>query len=112
MRNRPDEAHKAAVMTDPAIGGVVGTAAFSAVGGPSTVAAGGAGLAAVEVMLMTAPRSPREWAVGPINTVGASIGAGAAVIEHVRQQHWVGCGPRSAELAHCAMGVQFHRPKP
>ena len=69
-------------MTDPASSGVAGAAAFKAVGGASAVAAGGAGLAAIVVMLMTPPRSPREWAVGLISTVVASIGGGAAAIEH------------------------------
>ena len=76
-------------MTDPASSGAAGAAAFKAVGGASAVAAGGAGLAAVVVMLMTPPRSKREWAVGLISTVVASIGGGAAVIEHFGLQHWV-----------------------
>jgi len=48
-------------MTDPASSGAAGAAAFKAVGGVSAVAAGGAGPAAIVVMLMTPPRSPREW---------------------------------------------------
>jgi hypothetical protein len=76
-------------MTDPASSGAAGAAAFKAVGGASAVAAGGAGLAAVVVKLMTPPRSPREWAVGLISTVVASIGGGAATIEHFGLQHWV-----------------------
>lgn len=62
-------------------------------------AAGGAGLAAVVVMLMTPPRSPREWAVGLISTVVASIGGGAAVIEHFGLQPWV-----NSSIGLCAMG--------
>jgi len=86
-------------MTDPASSGAAGAAAFKAVGGASAVAAGGAGLAAVVVMLMTPPRSPREWAVGLISTVISSIGGGAAVIEHFGLQHWV-----NAPIGLCAMG--------
>ena len=86
-------------MTDPASSGAAGAAAFKAVGGASAVAAGGAGLAAVVVMLMTPPRSPREWAVGLISTVVASIGGGAAMIEHFGLQHWV-----NAPSGLCAMG--------
>lgn len=86
-------------MTDPASSGAAGAAAFKAVGGASAVAAGGAGLAAVVVMLMTPPRSPRGWAVGLISTVVASIGGGAAVIEHFGLQHWV-----NAPIGLCAMG--------
>ena len=86
-------------MTDPASSGAAGAAAFKAVGGASAVAAGGAGLAAVVVMLMTPPRSPREWAVGLISTVVSSIGGGAAVIEHFGLQHWV-----NAPIGLCAMG--------
>ena len=71
-------------MTDPASSGAAGAAAFKAVGGASAVAAGGAGLAAVVVMLMTPPRSPREWAVGLISTVVASIGGGAAAPRHAQ----------------------------
>jgi hypothetical protein len=40
-------------------------------------------------MLMTPPRSTREWAVGLISTVVASIGGGAAMIEHFGLHHWV-----------------------
>ena len=59
----------------------------------------GAGLATVVVMLMTPPRSPREWAVGLISTVVASIGGGAAVIEHFGLQQWV-----NSAIGLCAMG--------
>ena len=86
-------------MTDPASSGAAGAAAFKAVGGASALAAGGAGLAAVVVMLMTPPRSPREWAVGLISTVISSIGGGAAVIEHFGLQHWV-----NAPIGLCAVG--------
>ena len=76
-------------MTDPASSGAAGAAAFQAVGGASAVAAGGAGLAAVVVMLMTPPRSPREWTVGLISTVVSSIGGGAMVIQYFLLHDWV-----------------------
>ena len=86
-------------MTDPASGGVAGAAAFKAAGGASMAAAAGATLAAIVVMLMTPPRSPREWAVGLISTVVASIGGGAAVIEYLGLHHWV-----ASPIGLCAMG--------
>ena len=86
-------------MTGPASSGAAGAVAFKSVGGASAVAAGGAGLAAVVVMLMTPPRSPREWAVGLISTVISSIGGGAAVIERFGLQHWV-----NSPIGLCAMG--------
>ena len=85
-------------MTDPASSGAAGAAAFKAVGGASAVAAGGASLAAVVVMLMTPPRSPREWTVGLISTVVSSIGGGAASIEHFGLHQWV-----NAPIGLCAM---------
>lgn len=54
----------------------------------SASAAGGAGLAAVIVMLMTQPRSAREWAVGLITTVIGSIAGGAAMIMKFGLQEW------------------------
>ena len=90
-------------MTDPAISGAAGAAAFKAVGGASAVAAGGAGLATVVVMLMTPPRSPREWAVGLISTVVASIGGGVAAIEHFAPQH-----RNTATLQHCNTATLQH----
>ena len=86
-------------MADPASSGVAGAAAFNAIGGASTVAAGGASLAAIVVMLMTPPRSPREWAVGLISTVVANIGGGAATIEHFGLHQWAG-----SPIGLCAMG--------
>jgi hypothetical protein len=49
----------------------------------------GAALAAVVVMCMTPPRSPREWAVALISTVVGSIGGGAAAIQHWGLQAWM-----------------------
>lgn len=48
----------------------------------------GAGLAALVVMCMTTPRSPREWAVGLISTVMGSVCGGAAVVQHFGLQDW------------------------
>jgi len=66
-----------------------GMAAWKAAGGAAGVAAGGAGLAAIVVMLMTPPRSPREWAVGLICTVLGSVCGGAVVIEWLELQRWM-----------------------
>ena len=67
-----------------------GLALWKLAGGAAGVAAGGAGLAAVIVMLMTPPRSPREWAVGLISTVLGSVCGGAAVVQHFGIQAWLG----------------------
>lgn len=76
-------------MTEPATTGVGAALGWKAVGGAAGVAAGGAGLAAVIVMLMTPPRSPREWAVGLISTVLGSICGGAAVVQRWELQSWL-----------------------
>ncbi len=68
--------------------GVAGFAAWKAVGGAAGIGAGGAGLAAIVVMLMTPPRSAREWAVGLISTVLGSVSGGAAVIMKFGLQDW------------------------
>ncbi len=78
-------------MAEPAsssAAGAAGIAGWKAVGGIAGVAAGGAGLAAIVVMLMTQPRSPREWAVGLICTVLGSIAGGAAVIQRFDMLAW------------------------
>lgn len=49
-------------------------------GGAAGATGVGAALAAVVVMLMTLPRTGREWAVGLISTVLASLAGGAAAI--------------------------------
>lgn len=77
---------------------VASAAAFKAVGGASAVVAGGASLAPIVVMLMTPPRSPREWSVGLISSVVSSIG-GAAAIEHFGLHQWV-----TSPIGLCAMG--------
>lgn len=79
---------KGAAMSEPASSAAGGLFAWKAVGGAAGFAAGGAGLAAIIVMLMTPPRSPREWAVGLISTVVGSIGGGAAVVQHFSLQAW------------------------
>ena len=48
----------------------------------------GAGLAALVVMCMTTPRSPREWAVGLVSTVVGSVCGGAAVVQHFGLHAW------------------------
>ena len=72
-------------MPEPTSSGVAGAAAFKATGG---VAAGGALLSTI-VMLMTPPRTHREWAVGVISTVVTGIGGGAIAVQYFRLQEWV-----------------------
>lgn len=48
----------------------------------------GAGLASVVVMCIMTPRSAKEWAVGLICTVLASVCGGCAVIQHYGLIHW------------------------
>ncbi len=68
-------------MPEPGSGSAAaGVFGWKAVGGAAGIAAGGAGLAALVVMLMTQPRHAREWAVGLICTVLGSICGGASVI--------------------------------
>lgn len=77
-------------MPEPTTSSAAGAAlGWKAVGGLAGVAAGGAGLAAIIVMLMTQPRSPREWAVGLISTVLGSVCGGAAVVMHFELQAWL-----------------------
>ena len=66
-----------------------GFAAFKAFGGAAGMAAAGAGLAAFIVMLMTPPRSPREWAVGLTSTLVGSICGGAMLIMYFDLHHWM-----------------------
>ncbi len=40
-------------------------------------------------MLMTPPRSTREWAVGVISTVVTGIGGEAIAVQYLRLQEWV-----------------------
>lgn len=48
----------------------------------------GAGLAALVVMCMTTPRSPKEWTVGLTSTVMGSVCGGAAVVQHFGLHAW------------------------
>jgi hypothetical protein len=73
-------------MPEPTSSSVAGAAAFKAAGG---AAAGGALLSTIVVMLMTQPRSTREWAVGLISTVVSGIGGGAMAVQYFRLQEWV-----------------------
>ncbi len=59
---------------------------MKAIGG---VAVGGAMLAEIVVMLMTPPRSKREWAVGLISTVVTGVGGGAMAVEYFKLHEWV-----------------------
>ncbi len=40
-------------------------------------------------MLMTPPRTHREWAVGVISTVVTGIGGGAIAVQYFHLQEWV-----------------------
>jgi hypothetical protein len=73
-------------MPEPTSSGVAGAAAFKVAGG---TAAGGALLSTIVVMLMTPPRSHREWAVGVISTAVTGVGGGAIAIEYLGLQGWV-----------------------
>lgn len=79
---------KAQIMSEPISGAAAGAAGWKLLGGAAGAGAIGAGLASVVVMCAMTPRSPKEWAVGIISTVMASIGGGAAVIQHYELQSW------------------------
>jgi len=76
-------------MSEPVTSAAAGAAGWKAIGGAAGAGAIGAGLAAVVVMCTMTPRSPKEWTVGLISTVVASIGGGAAVIQYFGLQSWV-----------------------
>ncbi len=76
-------------MSEPISSAAAGAAGFKAIGGTAGALGLGAAVATIVVMLMTPPRSPREWAVGLISTVIGSIAGGAAVIEHFQLQAWM-----------------------
>ncbi len=74
---------------EPTSGGTAaGIAGWKLIGGVAGLGAIGAGLAAIVVMCMTTPRDPKEWAVGLISTVVASIAGGSAVVQYLGIQHW------------------------
>lgn len=75
-------------MSEPISGTAAGVFGWKALGGLAGIGAIGAGLASVVVMCAMTPRSPKEWAVGLISTVMASIGGGAAVIQHYQLEAW------------------------
>lgn len=70
-------------------GTAAGIAGWKLIGGLAGLGALGAGLAALVVMCMTPPREPKEWIVALVSTVMASIGGGAAVVQHFAFHHWV-----------------------
>lgn len=63
-------------------------ASGKAIGGLAGGTAIGAGMAALVVMCMTTPRSPKEWAVGLTSTVMGSVCGGAAVVQHFGLHDW------------------------
>lgn len=75
-------------MAEPISSGVAmatgGKTALGLAGGTAI----GAGLAALVVMCMTTPRSPKEWAVGLVSTVMGSVCGGAAVVQHFGLHAW------------------------
>ncbi|MGZ9027388.1 MAG: hypothetical protein ACXW2U_08960 [Telluria sp.] len=75
-------------MSEPISGTAAGVGIWKLIGGLAGVGAIGAGLAAVVVMCAMTPRSAKEWAIGIISTVMASLGGGAAVIQHYSLQSW------------------------
>lgn len=72
-------------MSEPTSSTIAGIAGWKMLAG----AGGAAGLAALVVMLMTRPRSGREWAVGLITTVLGSVFGGAAAIHYFELQPMV-----------------------
>ena len=87
-------------MPEPTTSSVAGAAAaYKAISGSAIAAASGATLAAVVTMLMTPPRTKREWAVGLISTVVSSIGGGAFTVEYFQFHHWA-----LSTTGLCAMG--------
>jgi len=75
-------------MSEPISSAAAGAAGWKLLGGAAGAGAIGAGLASIVVMCAMTPRSPKEWAVGIISTVAASVGGGAAVIQHFGLQAW------------------------
>lgn len=76
---------------EPTTTGAAGTAAgWKLIGGTAGALGIGASIATVVVMLMSLPRSPKEWTVGLISTVMGSICGGAFVIQRFSLQSWMG----------------------
>jgi hypothetical protein len=72
-------------MPEPTSSGVAGAAASKAAGG---AVAGGALLSTIVVMLVTLPRTHREWAVGLFSTAVTRIG-GVMAVKYLRLQERV-----------------------
>lgn len=77
-------------MSEPTSTGIGAALGWKAIGGAAGAVAGGTALGTVVVMLMTKPRTEREWAVALISSAVSSIGGGAATIMHFSLQHWFG----------------------
>lgn len=92
-------------MSEPITTGVAGFAGAKAFGALGL----GAAFAAVVVMIMTLPKTGREWAVGLISTVIGSIAGGAYVIVKYDLLHGVGQGDDiNTVLQLCSvLGVAF-----
>ncbi len=75
-------------MSEPITTSTAGAVGWKLLGGAAGAGAIGAGLAAIVVMCVTTPRSPREWAVGLTSTVVGSIAGGSAVIMKFGLQSW------------------------
>jgi hypothetical protein len=67
-------------MSEPISSTAAGAAGWKLIGGAAGAMGIGSALATVVVMLMTRPRSSKEWAVGLISTVIGSFGGGAYAI--------------------------------
>lgn len=80
-------------MPEPPTSGAAGAVGWKLIGGAAGVAAGGAGLAALIVMLMTPPRTLREWAAGLISTVVSSVAGGAWVLHRLGMGDLAQSGP-------------------
>lgn len=65
---------------EPSSSSVAGVIAWKALGGLAAVIGVMVALAAAVAMCMMTPRSPKEWAVGLISTIAASLGGGALVV--------------------------------
>ena len=65
---------------EPGTSGAAGAAGWKLIGGAAGAIGFGAALSAIVVMLMTRPRSGREWAVGLICTLIGSFAGGAYAI--------------------------------
>jgi len=79
---------KVQTMSEPISGAAASAAGWKMIGGAAGAGAIGAALASVVVMCAMTPRSPKEWAIGVISTVMASIGGGAAVIQYYGLESW------------------------